>query len=99
MKAKTLLPIMIGSGTGITLLTGLIPNTKPGQVGATNYGFPFAWLIKLIIAPQYFPWQANMLNFAVDILIWTVIGIALFVLVKKLGLPRFASSKQRWLSR
>ena len=100
MKAKNLLPIMIGGGTGITLLTGLISNTEPGQVGATNYGFPFAWLSNLIVAPQYFPWQANVLNLVADTFIWAVIlGVALFVLVNKLGVPRFAASKQRWLSR
>ena len=80
MKAKILSSAVVG-GVIITLVTGLIINTPPMLVGATHYGYPFAWLIRLIIAPQYFPWRVNVLNLIADIIVWgIIIGIILFAL-------------------
>jgi len=73
----------IAGGVVITFLTGLIPNTKPLLVGATHYGYPLPWLIRLVIAPEYFPWQVNVLNLVADIIVWAIIiGLVLFVLAR-----------------
>jgi len=83
MKVKIILAAILG-GVIVTLLTGLISNTPPMLVGATHYGYPFAWLTRLVIAPQYFPWRFNILTLIVDIVIWTlVIGIILFVFSRR----------------
>ena len=80
MNVKILLSSIIG-GVIVTLLTGLILNTM--LVGATHYGYPFAWLTRLVIAPQYFPWRVNVLLLVADIIVWAVIiGIVLLVLAR-----------------
>ncbi len=67
-------------GIIITLLTGLISNTVPMLVGAIHYGYPLAWLTRLVIAPQYFPWRVDVFNLIVDIIVWSIIaGIIIFV--------------------
>jgi hypothetical protein len=83
MNAKILFSAIIG-GVIITLLTGLISNMKAMLVGATHYGYPFAWLIRLVIAPQYFPCRFNVLFFIADIIIWAlIVGIILFILSRR----------------
>ena len=78
MKVKIILAAIL-SGVIVTLLTGLISNTPPILVGATHYGYPLAWLARLVIAPQYFPWRFNMLTLIADMVIWAVvIGMILF---------------------
>ena len=82
MNLRILLSSIIG-GVLVTLLTGLIPNIPPMFVGATHYGYPFAWLTRLIIAPEHFPWRVKVLNLAADLIVWAIIiGIVLFVLVR-----------------
>jgi hypothetical protein len=82
MNVKILLFAIIG-GVLITLLTGLIPNTR--LLGATHFGYPLTWLIRLAIAPQIFPWRINALYLVVDTIVWSIIiGITLFVLIKKM---------------
>ena len=82
MTAKIVIFSMIG-GVIATLLTGLISNTPPMFVGATHYGYPLAWLVQLVLAPEYFPWQVNVLNLIVDIVIWIIIvGIIATVLTR-----------------
>jgi hypothetical protein len=79
---KTLVFAIIG-GVVITLLTGLINRTPPMLVGAVYYGFPFAWLEMLVIAPQYFPWVVRPVRLILDIVIWTiVVWIILFIVSK-----------------
>jgi len=78
LKVKIILAAIL-SGVIVTLLTGLISNTPPILVGATHYGYPLAWLARLVIAPQYFPWRFNMLTLIADMVIWAVvIGMILF---------------------
>jgi hypothetical protein len=64
--------VIIG-GVITTLLTGFIPNTPARLVGATHFGYPFAWLIRMVVAPRYFPWKVNPLNLVVDIIAWAII--------------------------
>jgi hypothetical protein len=67
-------------GELLTLVTGLAVNTPPMLVGATHYGYPLAWLMRLIIAPEYNPWKVDLVNFLADIVIWTiVVAIVVFL--------------------
>jgi len=82
MNTRVVILSVIG-GVILTLLTGLISNTPPMFVGATHYGYPLAWLVQLVLAPEYFPWQVNVLNLIVDIVIWIIIvGIIATVLTR-----------------
>jgi len=82
VNVKILLSSII-SGVIITLLTGLISNTSPMWAGAVLYGYPLAWLIRRVVAPEYFPWQVNLLNLVADIIIWAVIvSVVLLVLAR-----------------
>jgi hypothetical protein len=68
-------------GVVITLLTGLV-NTTPPIIGAVWYGFPLAWLVRLVVAPEYFPWQINFTNLIIDIVFWaTILGAILFLVI------------------
>jgi hypothetical protein len=79
---KTLIFAIIG-GIVITLLTGLINRTPPMLVGAVYYGYPFAWLEMMVIAPQYFPWVVRPVRLILDIVVWTiVVWVILFVVSK-----------------
>jgi hypothetical protein len=71
-------------GIVITLLTGLIQNTPTMLVGAIWYGYPLAWLIRMIIAPQYFPWVLEPPQLIVDIIFWTVIVAVVLSVYKKI---------------
>lgn len=78
MKSKIFMYSIIG-GVIITIVTGLI-NTANRLIGATRYGYPFSWLIRMIIAPQYFPWRIDLTNLILDIVIWSVVvGIIIFL--------------------
>jgi len=82
MNVRILL-LAITGGVIVTLLTGLISNTQPLLVGAIHYGYPFAWLTRLVIAPEYFPWRIDVLNLVADMVVWTVIiGIVLSVMTR-----------------
>lgn len=70
-------------GVVITLLTGLVSNTPAMWVGAALYGYPLAWLLRLVLAPEYFPWRIDWVNLVLDILVWvTIVRIALFMLMR-----------------
>jgi hypothetical protein len=79
MNVKILVPIMVG-GLVIALLTGLVSNTPPMLVGATHYGLPLAWLFRLVIAPEYFPWRVDIARLLVDTVVWAaVVAVVLFI--------------------
>ena len=63
---STVVPI----GTAIAVLTALIDVTPRGLVGAVWYGFPRSWLIRVVIAPQYYPWRIDVISLAIDIAFW-----------------------------
>lgn len=80
MSVKTVVVCALG-GIGMALLTGLFENTPSRLVGAVHYGYPFAWLVRLVVAPQYSPWHVSAPDLLGDIVTWSVIlGIVLFVL-------------------
>jgi len=67
----------------ITLLTGLINHTPEMLVGAVYYGYPFAWLEMMVVAPQYFPWVVRPVRLVLDIVVWAVVvWVVLFVVFK-----------------
>ncbi len=83
MATKTVIYSVIG-GVVVTLLTGLISNTPPMLVGAMHYGYPLAWLTRLVLAPEYFPWRVNVPNLVVDLVILIIIvGMAVTVLTRR----------------
>ena len=84
MNLKNVLFSIFG-GTILTILTGLFSNMPSMLVGATHYGYPLAWLIRLIIAPMYFPWRINVVNLIVDIVFWTVIVGIIMVMINSLS--------------
>lgn len=64
-------------GLGAALLTGLLDVTPTDLVGATWYGYPFSWLRRLIIAPQYNPWRVDWPNLVLDLLVWSAVAVAI----------------------
>ena len=79
MRLKTIVFALIG-GIVITLLTGLVGHTPEMLVGAVYYGYPFAWLEMMVVAPQYFPWVVRPLRLVLDIVVWAIIvWVILFV--------------------
>ena len=81
MNTKFVVFSVVG-GVVVTLLTGFVTNTV--LLGAEHYGYPMAWLIRLVLAPEYFPWRVNVLNLIVDLVIWTIIaGIVVAVLTRR----------------
>ena len=84
MNNRWLTVYAILGGAGITLLTWLYNSTPTGLLGAAWYGFPFTWVKKLIIAPQYFPWRMAIPAFISDIAIWAIVVGVILVIVRHL---------------
>ena len=82
MNRKIVSGSIIG-GIVITLVTGLIPNMPSMLLGATHYGLPLAWLIRLVIAPEYFPWRVNAANLVIDIVFWAIIVVIILFIIKR----------------
>jgi ABC-type nitrate/sulfonate/bicarbonate transport system permease component len=83
LKPPKILALSLVGGIGVTLLTGLLENTPEMLVGAAWYGYPLAWLVRRIIAPEYFPYVVRPLRLLVDIAFWAIIaGIILFANTK-----------------
>jgi uncharacterized membrane protein len=70
-------------GVVVTLLTGLVNRTPAMLVGALYYGYPFAWLEMLVVAPQYFPWVVRPLRLILDIVVWTIVVLVILYVVSK----------------
>ena len=81
MKKLKLKVIAVLLGVLITLLTGYASTLQ--LIGATNFGYPLTWLTQRVIAPIYNPWFINYFNFAVDILIWSVLAWILFDVMQR----------------
>ena len=87
MNTTNRLLVSIFSGEIITLLTGLFSNTPEMLVGAEHYGFPLAWLIRMIVAPEYNPWRIEFVNFLADVVVWSVILLVIVFIVEKVRKP------------
>jgi hypothetical protein len=82
MNARSIL-FAIAGGVLVALATGLFSNTPSMLVGAVHYGYPLPWLIRMIVAPEYFPWVVNYVNLIVDIVVWAIIvGVLLLILAR-----------------
>lgn len=81
------LVVSILGGEIITLLTGLFSNTPQMLLGAEHYGFPLAWLIRMIVAPEYNPWRIDFLNFLADVVVWSVILLVIVFVLEKVRKP------------
>ena len=75
MNLKNFIISILG-GVGITLITGFIP--RKVLLGATHTGWPFAWLVHLVLAPEYYPWEVLFTGLAVDVILW---GLVVFLLI------------------
>ncbi len=71
------------SGMVITLVTGLMPNTPAMLVGASWYGYPLAWLIRMVVASEYFPWKVDLVNLVTDIVVWTLIALVILMVAMR----------------
>ena len=87
MNTINRLLVSIFGGEIITLLTGLFSSTPQMLVGAEWYGFPLAWLIRMIVAPEYNPWRIEFLNFLADVVVWSVILLVIVFIVEKARKP------------
>jgi len=87
MNTTNHLVVSILGGEIITLLTGLFSNTPQMLVGAEHYGFPLAWLIRMIVAPEYNPWRIEFVNFLADVVVWSVILLVIVFIVEKVRKP------------
>ena len=87
MNTTNHLVVSILGGEIITLLTGLFSNTPQMLVGAEHYGFPLAWLIRMIVAPEYNPWRIEFVNFLADVIVWSVILLVIVFIVEKVRKP------------
>jgi hypothetical protein len=86
VKTKSSMKIVVYAvvaGIAITLLTGLIGNTPEMLVGAVYFGYPFAWLEMMVIAPQYFPWVVRPIRLILDIVVWAVVVWVILFAVSK----------------
>jgi len=93
VELKKVLMALVG-GIAITIVTGLMPNTPGMLVGATWYGYPLAWLIRMVVAPEYFPWKVEIGGLIADIVVWTLIVlVVLLVAVRKPKSPAEAEPK------
>jgi hypothetical protein len=80
LNAKRIVIFSVVGGLLIALLTGFVSNTPPMLVGAMWYGYPLAWLIRLVLAPEYFPWRVEVFGLVADTIIWCiVVGVVLSV--------------------
>ncbi|MGA2238769.1 MAG: hypothetical protein ABSG74_06125 [Candidatus Bathyarchaeia archaeon] len=87
MNTTNRLLVSIFSGEIMTLLTGLFSNTPQMMVGAEWFGFPLAWLIRMIVAPEYNPWRIEFVNFLADVVVWSVILLVIVFILEKVRKP------------
>ena len=72
--------VSLGAGIALAVLSGLYDVTPSGLVGAVWYGLPVPWLFRMIVAPQYYPWDADYVALFIDVVFWVaVVGVVLFV--------------------
>jgi hypothetical protein len=83
LNAMKIVIFSLIGGVTITLLTGLLLNMPAPLLGAEHYGYPLAWLFRLILAPEYFPWRVDTTGLLGDVAAWAVaLGVALFAWTK-----------------
>jgi hypothetical protein len=80
----------------VTLGSGFLRVTPNGLVGASWYGYPMGWLIRLVIAPQYNPWKVLSANLVMDLIFWFVIfAVIITIACKAKGEGKKKSTRRR----
>ena len=64
----------IGCAIAVTALLGFVNVTPQGLVGATWYGWPFAW--RYVIVYPGSPTNYDFRNFLIDAIVWNVLILA-----------------------
>jgi len=77
MDRRATLLVSLAAGLVLTLLTGFV--RLESLPGGEHYGFPAAWLVRRVLAPDYFPWRIEPVGLAVDLALWTVVA---FVVIR-----------------
>ncbi|MBU7013574.1 MAG: hypothetical protein HXS52_11350 [Theionarchaea archaeon] len=79
---KKVLAASIVIGVIITLVTGVINTTPSGLVGATWYGWPFAWrIVPVVLNPVS---NYDIPKLVADLVVWIVVALVLLVIFQKL---------------
>ena len=81
MRIYRIVIASFGIGGVLTALTALIDQTPSNLVGARWYGFPLTWLRRLIVAPQYNPWQVDYTGLIIDISVWFLVAFVVLYLI------------------
>ena len=82
MKMGMTIVAAIIVGVVITLITGLLPSTPSGLVGAVWYGYPLNWINRLIISPTAGnPWVVQWVGLIVDIVVWFIVALIVLMLI------------------
>lgn len=79
---KKLIGLAAIVGLVITLVTGFINTTPSGLLGATWYGWPFAWKIVPVVPNPQASYKAA--QFIGDFIVWFVVAFVIMVVVQKL---------------
>lgn len=79
---KKMLIFAIIGGIVITLITGMINTTPAGLLGASWYGWPFAWRIVPVVPDPVASY--NIAKFVGDFIIWFVVVFAVLLLWLKI---------------
>ena len=78
MNLARLTGISAGVSAVLALLaayaTILLDVTPQGLLGSVWYGYPVAWAVRAVVAPQYNPWSYDYFAFAEDALFWFVVA-------------------------
>ncbi len=86
-QASKIILLSVIAAIVITILSGFVNVTPQGLVGATWYGWPFAW--RYIIVYPGSPENYDFKNVGIDALLWFV----LIVVVATLVSSRFSKPK------
>lgn len=94
MKTSKILAGSVIGGVVLTAITGVIPNTPGGLLGASWYGYPLKWLIKQVLAPQYNPWKVLPVNLVADLIFWIVV-VAIIMMLAGLTMKKTSAKKAK----
>jgi hypothetical protein len=76
LKKINKLLVSLVAGVIVTLITGLVQNKV--LIGATHYGWPIAWRIIRVLAPEHNPLKIIPLWFVIDTAFWAIIFYLIF---------------------
>lgn len=81
MRNSAIITTAVDAGVLFTFITGAFSATPARLVGARWFGYPLAWLYRLIIAPQYFPYTINWVNLIVDFIVWFIVALVILLII------------------